>query len=451
MVWHSIAPKKNRFRFLHDGRIPATRQGQSHLTPGSGPHNSGPRAKTRLDSGIAPRCKFGRMAKVSYGPIIADARGSTGAVTFYRNRGGAVSRLRFNPPDHNTPAQQTVRNAYSAALTRWTNTLTDAQRQAWTQFGRDFPTDVPIAGTIALTGNAAFKRQNLLIARLGLPWVDDPPANRFVTEPTALSILKLEAGPGPFSIQADPLPGSQELGLLYASPLFSPGILNFTDTFRLIDTWDSTATMPRDITATWLTNYLTMTQGKKIALRFGLLNKTTGTASLRLSTSTIIQPQGGPMFQVTVTLQDADIKALPSTAFQLLPTPPTGYRYKVLHIFLDADCSHGHYTNIVDQAYMYARPVTDNETTNLLCDDAANTEARVTELLTNDYASAVLSPYTDTKDHVYGNVPNVTTSAVGPIGTAQALRLNMSNGAGDLTGGGAGNTLRATVTYILVV
>ncbi len=80
-----------------------------------------------------PRARRRRrlMARITYGPIVSDARGAIGNTTFTRGRAGSVARSKSRPTNKQTPRQLAARARVSAANRGWFG-LTAAQQTYWT-------------------------------------------------------------------------------------------------------------------------------------------------------------------------------------------------------------------------------------------------------------------------------------------------------------------------------
>ena len=73
------------------------------------------------------------MAKVMYGALIVEARGSAGSETYSKNAAGLYVKARTAPPYSNTSFQANTRNNMRTVSQAW-RTLTDLQRQSWNIF-----------------------------------------------------------------------------------------------------------------------------------------------------------------------------------------------------------------------------------------------------------------------------------------------------------------------------
>lgn len=103
------------------------------------------------------------------------ASGSMGGTTWSRNRFGAYARARTKPVNPNTARQQTMRSLMASLTARWGQTLTDAQRLAWNQYGDNVVMKNRVGQDIHLTGFNHYIRSNSVISDAGSPLVDAGP------------------------------------------------------------------------------------------------------------------------------------------------------------------------------------------------------------------------------------------------------------------------------------
>lgn len=107
-------------------------------------------------------------------PINEVRSGSVGAQTWARNRGGLYVRLKGSPTNPNSARQQAVRGFLSTASGLW-STLTDPQRQAWTDWAINNPQTNPLGQSYTLTGHQAFVWHETRVLDQGLVDITDPP------------------------------------------------------------------------------------------------------------------------------------------------------------------------------------------------------------------------------------------------------------------------------------
>lgn len=109
-----------------------------------------------IDSGILGAVIF------TPGVAIAAASGSIGGTTFSHNKGGPYMRTRAIPTDPSTETQLARRASLSTQSQAWRD-LTDAQRDSWTEFGRQNPTTNALGNSILLSGHQNFVAINTRI------------------------------------------------------------------------------------------------------------------------------------------------------------------------------------------------------------------------------------------------------------------------------------------------
>jgi len=107
--------------------------------------------------------------------LVTSASGSLGGLTAARNRGGQYLRARVVPVDPGTARQTTIRNAVRDLTSRWSDTLTAAQREAWATYGANVPITNRLGDQILLSGQQHYIRSNVPRLQVGLAAVDDGP------------------------------------------------------------------------------------------------------------------------------------------------------------------------------------------------------------------------------------------------------------------------------------
>lgn len=102
--------------------------------------------------------------------LVTAASGSIGGMTASRNRGGSYLRGRVIPVNPNTERQGIARANMASAVHAWTNTLTDANRQAWISYAQATPTTDVLGNSLVLSGQQMFIKSALprLVADLAI-------------------------------------------------------------------------------------------------------------------------------------------------------------------------------------------------------------------------------------------------------------------------------------------
>lgn len=124
------------------------------------------------------------MTTVKYGPMVADARGSTGGTVFSRGPFGAYTKARVAPTNPNTGRQAAARSLFSTMVDRWMTVLTVAQRDAWNLAVQAFTVPNRIGDAIHLTGLQWFIRCNASLNLTAQTLVAVPPVVPIVPAPT---------------------------------------------------------------------------------------------------------------------------------------------------------------------------------------------------------------------------------------------------------------------------
>ena len=79
------------------------------------------------------------MAVIRLGSIVSDIRGSIGEETYSRGQGGLYVKARSGPTGEPTAKQLASTAATTALSQAWSATLTEAQRESWQTYAKQFP------------------------------------------------------------------------------------------------------------------------------------------------------------------------------------------------------------------------------------------------------------------------------------------------------------------------
>lgn len=193
------------------------------------------------------------------------------------------------------------------------------------------------------------------------------------------------------------------------------------------------------------------TNGKTLATLEGTAQSVTG-GLVPASDAAIV----GWVRRKSVTLTNAQVKALPTTAIAVLSAPGSGYWYNVLAVSYSANFAAAAYTNInttyADLRVQYTG--TNDFVGGYVVNDSAASPVldHITNLFGNALAGLVPGvPYSEGfslagADPEYVVKSPTLWSVVNNVG----LEVKMdNNGSGALTGGDAANTLKVTVYYIV--
>lgn len=109
--------------------------------------------------------------------LITQASGSVFGMTFSRNKGGNYIRQRQIPVNPNSPQQQAVRGIVGDLSNLWVNTLTAAQRTAWTDYAANVPLVNKLGDPNTVPALSMYVRSNTPRVQAGQARVDDGPTD----------------------------------------------------------------------------------------------------------------------------------------------------------------------------------------------------------------------------------------------------------------------------------
>lgn len=162
------------------------------------------------------------MAKLKFGAVISDARGSIEGVTFSKGRAGSFARRRVVPRAQVTAFNSAVRVRLANFARRWFGSLTAIQRTAWIALAVANPVTDVFGNTHILSGQQLYIRVNQLRAQAGLVALDVAPADQAVTGLITMIVTATAPATLSISFTVTPLSAGHRL-YIFASPSLSPG------------------------------------------------------------------------------------------------------------------------------------------------------------------------------------------------------------------------------------
>ena len=171
------------------------------------------------------------MARVTFGPLINDARGKQGTTIFFRNRGGSVSRAWLKPTNHQTTLQQFFRAWTKQAGQLWNQTLTEQQRVAWNAAALNITRTNKLGHQNTEVGIDLMVQRNKLALIAGGTTILNPPVD---VVPIGPGLLALAADSVSQTLTLTPttaLPAGYGI-IIRATKMLSPGIYNFAKDLR---------------------------------------------------------------------------------------------------------------------------------------------------------------------------------------------------------------------------
>jgi hypothetical protein len=154
------------------------------------------------------------------------------------------------------------------------------------------------------------------------------------------------------------------------------------------------------------------------------------------------------IYPATVTLTNAQIKALPTTGITLVAAPSAGSRIKVLGATLVARFTAGAYTNVnVTTASLPIQASSGAWLVSPILNDSGSSQADLTGFFGAFNIVADLAVPSFFPNGTGGWTQYALTTTVANVdGLAVQLKMD-NNGSGNLTGGNAANTLKVTLYY----
>lgn len=151
------------------------------------------------------------MAKIKFSAIgITNMSGKSGGSVFAFNRAGSYVRRWAKPTNPMSDLQTAVRQAFGASARAY-GALTEAQRNAWKQFGIDNPRVDRLGDSRPMQAMQAFISANQNRNSVGLPAVDEPVQGAYAIPAFELSRYVVDLG--------DDSEIDVDLTGLYASPV----------------------------------------------------------------------------------------------------------------------------------------------------------------------------------------------------------------------------------------
>lgn len=186
--------------------------------------------------------------------LVTQASGSVGGMTASHNKGGMYLRARATPVNPSSSAQVAIRNYMSQLTTRWQETLTQANRDAWTTYAGNVLLPDRLGESRNVGGLGMFIRGNVPRLQAGLPIVDAGPTTFDLgtfTDPVPTITAGSPATSSLVITNTDDWANEDDAAMLiYASREQSPSINFFKGPYRFGDTIDGDSVTPPTSPAT---------------------------------------------------------------------------------------------------------------------------------------------------------------------------------------------------------
>ena len=194
------------------------------------------------------------MASITFGSIVAEARGSVGLVSYSRNNYGAYAKTRTTPTNPNTAKQITARARVTSGVAAW-RALTPAQRESYNQIAILYSIQNRVGMSYTLNGYNFFLRQYIVCNLAG---VAAPTSGTAPVLKALATVNQVRSQVAVFAIeQAVPVAPANLKLFTYASPprvasqlSFNPSTLRFMKSVNAVN-----GNADIDITANYIALY----------------------------------------------------------------------------------------------------------------------------------------------------------------------------------------------------
>lgn len=218
------------------------------------------------------------MAKIRLGGLVQDVRGSQNGLTFSRNKGGAYVRQRVAPTNVSSEARTRQRNIFSAAAKKWSGSLDDAQRAAWTAFALANPITDIFGASVILSGLSMFVRLNSVLATVSAAEILTPPTDLIVApQSLGLSVNFNALAQSVSIVTAAQIAQPTTKYYIFATGPVSVGTTPGTSAYRYIGAYLGVAAAATvDITDEFILKYSNVVEGMKYGVLVAQVNTTSG-------------------------------------------------------------------------------------------------------------------------------------------------------------------------------
>ena len=226
------------------------------------------------------------VAKVKFGSVITDSRGTIGGHTYTWTRYGNQLITKPQTAKTKTQLQSVVRNNFGALTKQWWSVLTPTQRTDWRALAAANPRPNVWGDEFPLTGLALYIGINRLLMQAGQATTPDAPADQFVTPPDTAALTITAPATVSLAFTPTPVPTDHVAYLSMSGPL-SPGIANFVGRTPFLLASGSGQTSPWNVASAFSSRHGDAIETRQYAVQLAFLNTTNGALSAALTTAAI--------------------------------------------------------------------------------------------------------------------------------------------------------------------
>lgn len=191
------------------------------------------------------------MAKLKFGAIVSDVRGSIDSVTYSRSRYGAYARKKVTPVNPNTSLQSTARAIFGAASSKF-RSLGKATIDAWNAVAPEYTRSNVFGDNLPLSGQTLYTKLKSTLVNAGTT-SDPSPINPVTVPGVVAGAVTADVSTGTIVIAGVGATTADDVLVVSATAPVSAGRTFFgRSQFRNITTKNaSTAAGDLDITAAY--------------------------------------------------------------------------------------------------------------------------------------------------------------------------------------------------------
>jgi hypothetical protein len=218
------------------------------------------------------------MAKVLYGPTVAQMSGSVGGATFSRNRYGTYIRRRGHPTKVTSSYAEAAKSRLTELSRSWAG-LTAGNRLAWGTWAANNPVVDKLGEKQVLSGISAYIRVNAIYMQvIGTTLLVPPTLNN----PLGFEGITLTAdiGEGGVKIEYEPTPLTGTNRLIYWSCVTDSPAQGYVTNLLRLTGWSSPAVVsPYDCETEIINRHGPLQVGQELWVEVGVFNGTSGLRS----------------------------------------------------------------------------------------------------------------------------------------------------------------------------
>jgi hypothetical protein len=229
------------------------------------------------------------MAKVVFGGLVSEVRGTLGADVYTRNKSGGIVRTQTTNEWVPTTLRGWAVDTIVAVLSLWSNDLTPSERDAWNAFAAVQSRSHTAIAQTQLSGQNWFVKLNVPLYGFFETAIFLPPADLSVTPLTQLSITGIDVSDTAFNITwQPPIPANVAL-IVKATDSISAGRSSWTHELGLASARFDLNEASANIWSDYITQHPVPVANLKIGITARLLNGINGVYSRPLQANAIVE------------------------------------------------------------------------------------------------------------------------------------------------------------------